>query len=88
MLLLHLMARNELEFTYRGAITFRDLETGRPCSSTPASSAGPGQQQLQPWLQATARRARTLGFDYQLLNTTDPLTAALREFLRRRARTA
>ncbi|SDY38804.1 DUF58 domain-containing protein [Hymenobacter psychrophilus] len=87
-LVLHLMARNELEFTFRGAVTFEDLETGQQLQLDAGQQRRAWQQQLQPWLQATARRARTLGFDYQLLNTTEPLTDALREFLRRRARGA
>lgn len=87
-LVLHLMARNELEFTFRGAVTFEDLETGWQLQLDAGQQRRAWQQQLQPWLQATARRARTLGLDYQLLNTTEPLTAALREFLRRRAKGA
>ena len=85
-LVLHLMARNELEFTFRGAVTFEDLETGQQLQLDASQQRQVWQQQLQPWLQATARRARTLGFDYQLLSTAEPLTDALREFLRRRAR--
>ncbi|MBT2556451.1 DUF58 domain-containing protein [Hymenobacter sp. ISL-91] len=85
-LVLHLMARNELEFTFRGAVTFEDLETGQQLQLDAGQQRQVWQQQLQPWLQATARRARTLGFDYQLLSTAEPLTDALREFLRRRAR--
>ncbi|NVO30926.1 DUF58 domain-containing protein [Hymenobacter lapidiphilus] len=87
-LVLHLMARNELEFTFRGAVTFEDLETGQQLQLDAGQQRQIWQQQLQPWLQATARRARTLGFDYQLLSTAEPLTDALREFLRRRARGA
>ncbi|OWP64711.1 DUF58 domain-containing protein [Hymenobacter amundsenii] len=87
-LVLHLMARNELEFTFRGAVTFEDLETGQQLQLDAGQQRRAWQQHLQPWLQATARRARTLGFDYQLLNTAEPLTDALREFLRRRARGA
>ncbi|NVO85437.1 DUF58 domain-containing protein [Hymenobacter terrestris] len=87
-LVLHLMARNELEFTFRGAVTFEDLETGQQLQLDAGQQRQVWQQQLQPWLQATARRARTLGFDYQLLSTAEPLTDALREFLRHRARGA
>ncbi|MFD2784958.1 DUF58 domain-containing protein [Hymenobacter rubripertinctus] len=85
-LLLHLMARNELEFTYRGAITFEDLETGQQLQLNADQQRRAWQQQLQPWLRATAQRARTHGFDYHQLSTAEPLTDALREFLRRRAR--
>ncbi|MCA8832354.1 DUF58 domain-containing protein [Hymenobacter pini] len=85
-LLLHLLARNELEFTYRGAVTFEDLETGQQLQLDAAQQRRLWQQQLQQWLRETAQRARTHGFDYQQLTIDEPLTQALREFLRRRAR--
>ncbi|MET4107375.1 DUF58 domain-containing protein [Hymenobacter sp. UYP22] len=85
-LLLHLMARNELDFTYRGAVTFEDLETGQQLQLDAGQQRRVWQQQLQAWLLETARRARTRGFEYYRLNTAEPLTDALREFLRRRAR--
>ena len=85
-LLLHLMARNELEFTFRGAVTFEDLETGQQLQLNADQQRRAWQQQLQPWLRATAQRARTHGFDYHQLSTAEPLTAALREFLHRRNR--
>ncbi|RSK49531.1 DUF58 domain-containing protein [Hymenobacter rigui] len=85
-LLLHLMARNELEFSYRGAVTFEDLETGQQLQLDAGQQRRAWQQQQQQWLRETAHRARTHGFDYQQLSTAEPLTQALREFLRRRAR--
>ena len=84
-LLLHLMAHNELAFTYQGAVTFRDLETGRTLQIDAGPQRAAYQQQLQAWLGETARQARRQGFDYHLLDTSQPLDAAMREFLRRRA---
>ncbi len=83
-LLLHLMAHNELEFTYQGAVTFRDLETGQTLQIEAGPQRAAYQQQLQQWLGETARQARRQGFDYHLLDTAQPLDAALREFIRRR----
>ncbi|GAA4046771.1 DUF58 domain-containing protein [Hymenobacter glaciei] len=83
-LLLHLMARNELEFTYQGAVTFKDLETGQTLQIDAGPQRAAYQQQLQEWLQTTAQQARRQGFDYHLLDTSQPLDAAMREFLRRR----
>ena len=83
-LLLHLMAHNELAFTYQGAVTFRDLETGHTLQIDAGPQRAVYQQQLQAWLHETAQLARRQGFDYHLLDTSQPLDAALREFLRRR----
>jgi len=85
-LLLHLMARNELDFTFKGAITFEDLETGQQLQLDASQQRRAWQQQLQQWLRDTAQRARSHGFDYDQLSTAEPLTGTLREFLRRRAR--
>ena len=83
-LLLHLMAQNELKFTYEGAVTFRDLETGQTLQIDAGPQRAAYQQQLQGWLSSTARQARRQGFDYYLLDTSQPLDAAMREFLLRR----
>ncbi|AWM32805.1 DUF58 domain-containing protein [Hymenobacter nivis] len=84
-LLLHLVADNELNFSYRGAVTLRDLETGQTLQIDADQQRATYQTQLQAWLADTAQAARRQGFDYHLLNTAAPLDGALREFLRRRA---
>ncbi|WP_046242879.1 DUF58 domain-containing protein [Hymenobacter terrenus] len=83
-LLLHLAAHNELEFSYQGAVTFRDLETDQVLQIDADQQRHSYQQQLQQWLRDTAQTARRQGFDYHLLNTAEPLDQAMREFLRRR----
>ena len=83
-LLLHLMAHNELQFTYQGAVTFRDLETGQTLQIDASAQRAAYQKQLQEWLRERAQQARRQGFDYHLLDASQPLDAAMREFLRRR----
>jgi uncharacterized protein (DUF58 family) len=83
-ILLHLAAGNELNFSYKGPVTFRDLETGQTVQVNADQQRGSYQQQLQAWLRDTAQQARRQGLDYQLLNTAEPLDGALREFLKRR----
>ncbi|MBF9237314.1 DUF58 domain-containing protein [Hymenobacter sp. BT683] len=83
-LLLHLLADNELKFNYKGAVTFRDLETGRTLQLDADQQRPVYQQQLQAWLQVTAQAARRKGLDYHQLSTAEPLDQAMREFLRRR----
>ena len=83
-LLLHLMAGNELRFSYKGSVTFRDLETGQTLQLDADQQRAAYQQQLQTWLRDTAQAARQQGLDYHLLDTSQPLDGALREFLKRR----
>ncbi|GAB3864449.1 DUF58 domain-containing protein [Hymenobacter segetis] len=83
-LLLHLMAHNELKFSYQASVTFRDLETGHTLQIDASQQRAAYQKQLEAWLQETARQARRQGFDYHLLDTSQPLDAAMREFIRRR----
>ena len=83
-LLLHLVARNELEFSYRGAVTFEDLETGRTLQLDADQQRRAWQQHLRGWLREAASQARRHGFEYAQLSTAEPLDRALREFLKRR----
>ena len=81
-LLLHLAAGNELNFSYRGSVTLRDLETGQTIQLDADQQRPAYQQQLGQWLRDTAHAARRQGLDYHLLNTAEPLDGALREFLK------
>lgn len=83
-LLLHLLARNELEFSFRGGITFEDLETGQRLQLDADQQRPVWQRELQQWLAITAQQARRHGFDYHQLSTGEPLDKALREFIQRR----
>ncbi|SHJ37821.1 Protein of unknown function DUF58 [Hymenobacter daecheongensis DSM 21074] len=83
-LLLHLLAGNELNFTYQGSVTLQDLESGQTVQLNAEAQRAGYQQQLREWLRTTAHAARRQGFDYHQLSTAEPLDAALREFLRRR----
>jgi uncharacterized protein (DUF58 family) len=83
-LLLHLVAGNELNFSYKGPVTFRDLETGQTVQVDADQQRASYQAQLQAWLRDTAQQARRQGLDYHLVNIAEPLDGALREFLKRR----
>jgi pyridoxine 5'-phosphate synthase PdxJ len=83
-LLLHLVAGNELNFSHKGPVTFRDLETGQTIQLDADQQRAGYQQQLRQWLRDTAHTARQQGLDYHQLSTADPLDGALREFLKRR----
>jgi uncharacterized protein (DUF58 family) len=83
-LLLHLVAGNELNFSYQGPVTFRDLETGQTIQLDADQQRPAYQQLLRQWLRDTAHAARRQGLDYHQLSTGEPLDGALREFLKRR----
>jgi uncharacterized protein (DUF58 family) len=83
-LLLHLVAANELNFSHKGPVTLRDLETGQTIQLDADQQRAAYQQQLRQWLRDTAHTARRQGLDYHQLSTADPLDSALREFLKRR----
>jgi len=83
-LLLHLVAGNELNFSHKGPVTLRDLETGQTIQLNADEQRAAYQQQLRQWLRDTAQAARRQGLDYHQLSTADPLDGALREFLKRR----
>lgn len=83
-LLLHLVAGNELNFSHKGPVTLRDLETGQTIQLDADQQRASYQQQLRQWLRDTAQAARRQGLDYHQLSTAEPLDAAMREFLKRR----
>jgi uncharacterized protein (DUF58 family) len=83
-LLLHLLANNELNFKYKGSVTLRDLESGKTLQLDADQQRPVYQRQLAEWLRDTAQAARRQGFDYHQLSTAEPLDQAMREFLRRR----
>jgi uncharacterized protein (DUF58 family) len=87
-LLLHVVAKNELEFSYRGAVTFRDLETGQTLQLDADQQRPTYQASLLAWLRESAFNARRRGLDYYQLSTAAPLDQALREFLNQRSRAA
>lgn len=87
-LVLHLVSRSELEFPWRGAVTFEEEETGRQIEldATQAragylASLGAAHHQLASDLEAD-------GIGYARIVTDEPLDRALRRFLTSRSRGA
>ena len=83
---LHLAARADLEFAYRGAVTFEELETGRRIEVNadavrPAYVERLGRDLAA--LQGTFAEARV---DYARFTIEEPMDSALRHYLTRRAR--
>lgn len=84
LLLFHLMARNELDFSYSGTLTFEDLETGRTLQVSTAEQRKAYLTSLQEWLQQTERDMRSRQIAYDRFITDEPLDKALRSFLQKR----
>ncbi|WP_242921701.1 DUF58 domain-containing protein [Pontibacter liquoris] len=84
LLLCHLVARNELEFTYNGTLTFEDLETGQTMQVSTPEQRNLYLERLQAWLQQTERDMRSRQIAYERFITDEPLDKALRTFLKNR----
>jgi uncharacterized protein (DUF58 family) len=83
-LVLHLLGRNELDFTFQGDLQFEDLETGALVPGN-AEALRPSYlegltRELESWRQELLGR----GIAYELLPLDRPLDFALKGFLRRR----
>jgi uncharacterized protein (DUF58 family) len=86
LLLFHLMSRNELEFNFKGNLTFEDLETGQTMQIGAESQREPYLNKLQQWLSQTEKDILNHQIAYDLFVTDEPLDKALRTFLKSRLR--
>lgn len=84
LLVFHLMARNELDFSYRGTLTFEDLETGQTMQVNAAGQRESYINRVQAWLQETERKMRSRQITYDRFVTDEALDKALRAFLQKR----
>ncbi|MCJ8163919.1 DUF58 domain-containing protein [Pontibacter sp. E15-1] len=84
LLLFHLMARNELDFSYSGTLTFEDMETGQTMQVSTDEQRKSYLARLQAWLQETERDMRSRQIAYDRFVTDEPLDKALRAFLQKR----
>lgn len=80
-LLFHLLARNEMDFTFTGPLTFEDLETGQTVTVDPEQYRQHYLQHLQNWRQQLETNCQRQQIAYHRLLLDEPLDAALRRFL-------
>jgi uncharacterized protein (DUF58 family) len=83
---LHLLAEDELSFPWQGDVQFEDLETGATVGGEAAALREPYLARLHAHLQAWERRCAELAVAYHRLSLDRPLELALREVLARRRR--
>jgi uncharacterized protein (DUF58 family) len=84
--LLHLLADDELTFPWQGDLELEDLETGRTVGGNAGELRAGYLDRLAEHLQGWERRCAELGAAYHRLSLDRPLELALRDVLARRRR--
>jgi uncharacterized protein (DUF58 family) len=79
----HVLSRAEIEFPYRDAAEFEDLETRARAIVSPAAIRERYRDAVADFVERCRRRANSEGIDYTLLVTDMPLDEAIRKYLLR-----
>ena len=82
----HVMDPDELTFPFERASKFRDMEVGDELMAVPSVVRSAYLAELQRVLDFYKRELRSMGIDYQLLNTSESLEFALMSYLSTRSR--
>lgn len=85
-IVLHVMDDSELHFDFDESSEFIDSETGEAFITTPASVREAYLDNVNRFLDDCKKQCQRAGVDYCLLNTSEPIDAALAAFLSKRAR--
>jgi uncharacterized protein (DUF58 family) len=83
----HVQDAAELEFPFRGATLFRDLETGDELEIDPSAVREAYLAQMRELCDFYRKGLAEVGIDYQLVNTRQPYDKALHAYLARRVKT-
>jgi uncharacterized protein (DUF58 family) len=83
-LVLHVMDDDELEFPFSGPTRFEDLESETRLNCNPKALRKGYLDALEEFLSEIRRGCAKSGVDYALIKTSDPLDAALAQFLSRK----
>jgi uncharacterized protein (DUF58 family) len=82
----HIMDPDELTFPFERASKFRDMEAGDELMAVPSVVRAAYLSELERVLDVYKRELRSMGIDYQLLNTSESLEFALMSYLSTRSR--
>jgi len=82
----HVLDPAEIEFPYRNASRFQDLESGEEVPVVPEVFAEQYRKMIQEHIEALRARCSEVRIDYVLLNTAKPLDEALFSYLGNRER--
>jgi len=83
---MHIMGKSELNFDYKGTITFEDLETGTRMKVDAKEAKNYYLQALNSKIKETKDTLLSNGISYHLFNLEDPIGEALQSFLKIRNR--
>lgn len=83
-IVLHVMAQNELALDYKGYNALEDLETGQVIHINTSRDAAAYQQNLDAYLQNIKAAMLSRNIFYRLVNMQQPLNQVLKDFLKQR----
>ena len=83
-LVMHVMDDDELEFPFTCPTRFEDLESDTRLNCNPKALRDGYLEELNKFLDQVRRECAKNAIDYALIKTSDPLDAALAQFLSRR----
>lgn len=81
---LHIMGKNELEFDYKGMVTFEDLETGAKMKVDAREAKSAYLRSMEEMMKNTKDTLLAKGVSYQLFRLDQHLGEALQLFLKKR----
>jgi uncharacterized protein (DUF58 family) len=83
----HVLDRDELTFPFERATRFRDIEGSEEVMAVPAVVRAEYLAELNRTIERFRREFGSVGIDYRLLDTSEPLESALMAYLATRTRT-
>jgi uncharacterized protein (DUF58 family) len=83
-LVLHVLDEDELEFPFSGSSRFADLESEVKLNCNPKALRDGYLEAINEFLDEVRRGCAKAAIDYALVRTTDPMDAALAQFISRR----
>jgi len=82
--LLHIMGKQELEFDYKGTITFEDLERDTRIKINAKEAKKKYLTELNKYVNSIKEEMLAAGITYELLRLNDPVGETLQNFLKKR----
>lgn len=86
-IVLHVLAKNELELDFKGYSTFEDLESGKTIQIDQAKTRAAYKEKMNAYLEETRMKMLDRRIYYRTIATHEPLDQVLRDFLKQRNKT-
>ncbi|TRZ43170.1 DUF58 domain-containing protein [Robertkochia solimangrovi] len=80
----HVMGKNELDFNYKGSLTFEDLETGESIKIDAGEARSSYMEALASMEESLRAELLANDITYQLINLNTPAGTVLQSFLKKR----